>query len=57
MKAYARFVWRCVRLSFVGGWPYYLWMSVLSIFVLLGLNAYCRQLVYGLMTTGMSDQV
>jgi len=57
MKAYLRFVWRCVRLSFVGGWPYYLWMSVLSIFVLLGINAYCKQLVYGLITTGMSDQV
>ena len=57
MKAYFRFVWRCVRLSFVGGWPYYLWMSVLSIFVLLGLNAYCKQIVAGMGTTGMTDQV
>jgi len=57
MKAYARFLWRCVRLSFVGNWQYYLWMLVLSVFVLLGLNAWCRQLAYGLITTGMSDQV
>jgi Ni/Fe-hydrogenase subunit HybB-like protein len=57
MRAYVRFLWRCARLSFVGGWQYYLWMLVLSVFILLGVNAYCKQLVHGLITTGMSDQV
>jgi molybdopterin-containing oxidoreductase family membrane subunit len=54
---YFRFLWRCFRISFVGDWRYHLWMLVLTVFVLLGLNAYCRQLVDGLGTTGMSDQV
>ena len=57
MKEYLRFVWRCVRVSFVGDWRYHAWMLVLTVIALLGLNAYCKQLVYGLGTTGMSDQV
>ncbi|MBL1215871.1 MAG: polysulfide reductase [Planctomycetes bacterium] len=32
-------------------------MTVLTVISLLGLNAYCKQLVNGLMTTGMTDQV
>lgn len=32
-------------------------MLVLTVVSLLGLNAYCRQFVYGLVTTGMTDQV
>ncbi|MBK8913028.1 MAG: polysulfide reductase NrfD [Phycisphaerales bacterium] len=32
-------------------------MFVLTVFVLLGVNAYCKQLVQGLGTTGMTDQV
>lgn len=57
MKEYARFLWRCFRLSFVGDWRYHLWMGLLSAFALLGLNAYCKQLVYGLSTTGLTDEV
>jgi len=57
MKEYARFLWRCFRLSFVGGWKYQAWMLILTIIALLGLNAYCKQLVYGLAVTGMTDQV
>ncbi len=57
MKMYLRFLWRCFRLSFVGDWRYYAWMLLLSVIVLLGLNAYAKQLVYGLVTTGMTDQV
>lgn len=57
MRDYGRFLWRCFRLSFVGDWRYYLWMLLLSVVALLGLNAYCKQLVYGLVTTGMTDQV
>ncbi len=57
MKTYATFLWRCFRMSFVGDWRYHLWMFVLTAVVLLGLNAYCRQLVQGLALTGMTDQV
>ncbi|MCP3902211.1 MAG: polysulfide reductase NrfD [Planctomycetes bacterium] len=57
MKEYVRFVWRCFRISFVGDWRYYAWMLLLTTLVLFGINAYCKQLVYGLATTGMTDQV
>lgn len=56
-KEYIRFIWRCFRISFVGDWRYYTWMMLLTAGSLLGLNAYCKQLVYGLVTTGMTDQV
>ena len=57
MRRYLTFVWECVRISFVGGWRYHLWMTLLSIVALLGLYAWCQQLVHGLVTTGMTDQV
>ena len=57
MKEYTLFVWRCFRLSFVGGWRYQVWMFALSVLALLGLNAYCKQLVSGLAVTGMTDHV
>ncbi len=57
MKTYLEFLARCFRLSFVGDWRYYTWMFALTAIALLGLNAYCRQLVDGLATTGMTDQV
>ncbi len=57
MKRYVTFLWQCLRISFVGDWRYYAWMSVLTVFALLGLHAWCRQLVGGLATTGMTDQV
>lgn len=57
MREYGRFLWRCFRLSFVGDWRYYTWMLVLSVVALLGLNAYAKQFVFGLVTTGMTDQV
>ncbi len=57
MKDYTRFLWRCFRISFVGSWQYYVWMLLLTIITLLGLNAYCKQLVHGLVTTGMTDHV
>ena len=56
-RNYFRFLWRCARVAFVGDWRYYAWMGALTIFVLLGLNAYCKQFVNGLITTGMSDEV
>jgi len=56
-KNYWIFVNRCARMAFVGDWRYYAWMGFLTIFVLLGINAYAKQFVSGLITTGMSDQV
>lgn len=57
MRQYLTFLGRCFRLSFVGDWRYYTWMFVLTVGALLGLNAYCKQLVYGLGVTGMTDHV
>ncbi|MFQ5501300.1 MAG: sulfate reduction electron transfer complex DsrMKJOP subunit DsrP [Phycisphaerae bacterium] len=57
MREYARFLWRCCRISFVGNWRYHAWMLLLTIISLVGLNAYCQQLTHGLITTGMTDQV
>ena len=57
MKEYGRFLWRCFRVSFIGDWRYHLWMTALTVVCLLGLNAYAKQLVHGLATTGMTDQV
>jgi len=56
-KNYFRFLSRCAKIAFVGDWRYYAWMGFLTIIVLLGLNAYAKQLVHGLITTGMTDQV
>lgn len=57
MKKYLTFLWDCFRLSFVGDWRYHLWMTILTVITLVGVNAYCHQLVNGLVTTGMTDQV
>lgn len=57
VKHYGNFLYRCFRLSFVGDGRYYTWMLFLSVLVLLGINAYCKQLVLGLGVTGMTDQV
>lgn len=57
MKTYFQFLYRCFRLSFVGDWRYHLWMFALTVTALFGLNAYCKQLVQGLATTGMTDHV
>jgi Ni/Fe-hydrogenase subunit HybB-like protein len=57
MKDYLIFLWRCFRVSFVGDWRYRLWMLLLTSVALLGLNAYCKQFVFGMITTGMTDHV
>lgn len=56
-RNYLMFLWRCGRIAFDGDWRYYAWMGILSVIVLLGINAYARQFVNGLIVTGMSDQV
>lgn len=57
VRNYLVFLGRCGRLAFDGDWRYYTWMGVLSVICLLGLNAYLKQFVHGLIVTGMSDQV
>ncbi|MFI5336847.1 MAG: NrfD/PsrC family molybdoenzyme membrane anchor subunit [Opitutales bacterium] len=57
IRDYLNFLWRCARIAFVGDWRYYTWMGALTVFVLLGLNAYCKQFVDGLIVTGMTDEV
>jgi Ni/Fe-hydrogenase subunit HybB-like protein len=57
VKNYFCFLWRCARIAFVGDWRYLLWTGSLFALCLLGLNAYCKQIVHGLAVTGMSDQV
>ena len=56
-KSYMRFLYRCFRLSLVGDWRYHTWMFLLSVLTLIGINAYAKQFVHGLITTGMTDQV
>ncbi len=57
MRQYLHFLWACFRLSFDGGWRYHAWMTLLTVVALLGLYSYSQQLVHGLQTTGMTDQV
>jgi Ni/Fe-hydrogenase subunit HybB-like protein len=57
IKNYLRFLWRCARVATEGDWRYYLWVGLLFAVCLLGLNAYAKQLVHGLIVTGMTDQV
>lgn len=57
IRNYFRFLARCGRIAFVGDWRYYLWMGFLTVLILLGINAYAKQFVHGLLTTGMSDEV
>ncbi len=56
-RNYLVFLRRCARIAFVGDWRYYAWMGGLTVICLLGLNAYAKQLVHGLIVTGMSDEV
>jgi Ni/Fe-hydrogenase subunit HybB-like protein len=56
-RNYFMFLRRCGRIAFLGDWRYYAWMGLLTAICLFGLNAYCKQLVHGLVVTGMSDEV
>ena len=57
MIGYLRFLGRCFRVSFSGDWRYHAWMTFLTLIALLGLNAWARQLVEGMATTGLTDHV
>ena len=45
------------RSVFHGRRAYWIWVTALLILTLLGLDAYAKQLAYGLITTGMGDEV
>lgn len=45
------------RAAFTGSGKYWLWIITLFSLSLVGLNAYAKQLAYGLGTTGMGDEV
>jgi len=57
LKDYFKFLFRCFIISFRGSTKFYVWMTFLSVLTLIGLNAYCKQLVHGLYLTGMDDHV
>jgi Ni/Fe-hydrogenase subunit HybB-like protein len=57
LRNYLFFLRRCIRTAFTGDWRYYAWMGALTVVCLFGLNAYAKQLVTGLITTGMTDEV
>jgi molybdopterin-containing oxidoreductase family membrane subunit len=57
IRKYVSFVFHASQESFRGDWRYFSWMTALTIISLFGLNAYCKQLVYGLATTGMTNEV
>ena len=57
MKRYLYFWKRCLKIAFAGDWRYYGWLGILLIIILGGVNAYAKQYLLGLGTTGMSDQV
>lgn len=57
VRDYIVFLGRAFTLSFQGSWRFYAWMGALTVVVVIGGNAYVRQLVEGLGTTGMTDQV
>jgi molybdopterin-containing oxidoreductase family membrane subunit len=57
LKKFRTFARGAIALSFRGNKLYYAWMALLSLLAVIGANAYVRQLVHGLGTTGMTDQV
>ena len=57
VRNYLVFLGRSLSLPFDGDWRYFTWIGVLFAICLVGINAYSRQLVDGLIVTGMTDQV
>ncbi|MEN9575264.1 MAG: hypothetical protein RL514_3119 [Verrucomicrobiota bacterium] len=57
LKNFLTFLVRCTRLACAGDWRYYAWTGGLFALCLVGLNAYAKQFVHGLITTDLTDQV
>ncbi|NBV20982.1 MAG: hypothetical protein EBS05_03175 [Proteobacteria bacterium] len=56
-KNFLSFLWRCGQLACEGDWRYFAWTGALFLLCLVGLNAYAKQFVQGLVSTDMTDQV
>lgn len=52
-----RFIMQSARHGLIGGRTYSLWMAILTLVVLSGVHAYWAQASYGLVVSGLSDQV
>ena len=57
MRDFRNFLRRVFVLSFSGGWMFYGWMAILSVIAAMGAHSFFAQMVEGLQTTGMTDQV
>ncbi len=57
IRQYFQFLVKIWCLSWEGSWRFYLWMGFLSLISLIGVHAWAEQLVEGLQTTGMTNQV
>jgi len=54
---YPRFLAQVLDRATDGRWPFYVWMTVLTAVMLVGVNAWAQQVVHGMGVTGMSDHV
>ncbi len=57
MKTCLSFASQVWQFTFQGSWRFNAWMALLFVMFLVGLNAYAKQLVDGLATTGLVNQV
>lgn len=55
--SYPRFLWKALIVGTEGPPIFYVWMFALTAVCLVGINAYCHQLVHGQAVTAMSDHV
>ncbi|NDD40745.1 MAG: polysulfide reductase, partial [Verrucomicrobia bacterium] len=54
LKNFLSFLARCGQLACDGDWRYYAWTGGLFALCLVGLNAYAKQFVHGLITTDIT---
>lgn len=57
LVTYPRFLWECVKISFVGGPGFYAWMTILTAVALVGANGWANQMAEGMVLTNMTDHV
>jgi molybdopterin-containing oxidoreductase family membrane subunit len=54
---YPRFLFELLKLSFIGGPKFYLWMTALTAIALVGANQWAHQVAGGMVVTNLSDHV
>jgi len=57
IPSYTLFLWRIAKTAFESTWRYYLWMTMLTILALIGVNAWAGQTGGGMIHTNMTDHV